>query len=113
MGGICAELNPAEIIVMWCDAAITREYRDVLPEDMEGLFKEWKTKGVGGGGGTDFRPPFARVEELGIFPDMMVYFTDTYGTFPQEPRYPVIWGVTTDRDPPWGEVVRITIGPND
>ena len=47
------------------------------------------------------------MKEQGLQPDMLVYITDTYGTFPTNaPDYPVIWcsicdGVTV----PWGELI--------
>lgn len=63
-----------------------------------------------GGGGTDFRPPFAWLAERGIEPKCAMYLTDGYGPFPDKaPPYPVLWLMTTDVQPPWGEVVRIEI----
>ena len=51
---------------------------------------------VGGGGGTDFNPAFAWVEEHDVRPDSFVYFTDLQGPGPrEEPGYPVIWCSTT------------------
>lgn len=56
-----------------------------------------------GGGGTDFRPAFEYVEKLENKPDIMVYFTDGYGTAPdKEPEWiksgqtDLIW-VLTDK----------------
>jgi predicted metal-dependent peptidase len=61
-----------------------------------------------GGGGTSFVPVFKKVEELGITPALLIYFTDGYGTFPDEPPpYPVIWVMTEDVTPPFGEVVKV------
>jgi predicted metal-dependent peptidase len=61
-----------------------------------------------GGGGTDFRPVFRRIDDEGIKPTMLIFLTDLAGTFPLEkPDYPVIWAVTKHHatPPPWGEVV--------
>lgn len=61
-----------------------------------------------GGGGTDFRPVFDRVEDEDI--DVLVFFTDTWGTFPeQQPRnYDVLWVVdVAGGNVPWGEVIRV------
>lgn len=50
---------------------------------------------LSGGGGTDYRPAFRRIDELvaqGELPRLggVLYFTDGYGVFPaQEPNYPV------------------------
>jgi len=63
-----------------------------------------------GGGGTDFRPVFQWVEEQDeIEPACLIYFTDLYGTFPdEEPEYPVLWVTTSDKtDAPFGEVVKM------
>ena len=64
---------------------------------------------LSGGGGTSFRPPFDRVREMGIEPAVLVYFTDGYGEFPPNPGYPVIWVMTTDIQPPFGECVRVEL----
>lgn len=108
MSGICADLNPLEVIVIWCDAAVNRVDHVDEPEDLIALREEVNADGgTGGGGGTDFRPVFRWIEENGIEPDMLVYFTDTYGTFPQnEPHYPVIWASIVEKPTvPFGEVV--------
>jgi hypothetical protein len=108
--GIVAELKPERFIAMWCDAAVTRVDELEEPLDLMELALKWKKDGVGGGGGTDFRPAFDKVAELGIKPDMLVFFTDGHGTFPKEaPDYPVVWGMTTGKKPPFGEVVRVEV----
>jgi predicted metal-dependent peptidase len=64
-----------------------------------------------GGGGTDFRPAFATVKKMGIDPELFIYFTDAYGTFPEKrPDFPVIWALTKQHGetPPWGEAVLVT-----
>ncbi len=62
-----------------------------------------------GGGGTDFRPGFEWLEEEGILPNVVIYFTDGMAFhFPEEPDYPVIWVLTRKSDlfkNPFGEVV--------
>ena len=58
---------------------------------------------------TDFRPVFRKIENLGIHPKVLVYVTDTYGTFPEKaPPYPVLWLVTAEGNKnncPFGTVV--------
>lgn len=111
MAGIVAELRPSRFVVIWCDAAVTRV--DVLeqPEDLLELFATWKNTGVGGGGGTDFRPVFNHVEKLGIMPDSLVYLTDMYGSFPaQDPGYQVVWAsITPGMEAPFGEVIHVEV----
>lgn len=66
---------------------------------------EWKPKG---GGGTDFRPIFPWIEKRGIQPACVVILTDGFGYFPDKaPDVPVLWAMTTDVNPPFGEVLRL------
>jgi len=62
-----------------------------------------------GRGGTDFRPAFEYVEQQKLKFDMMIWLTDSQGTFPDhKPSYPVIWAVTEEAGCvkiPWGDVV--------
>lgn len=110
MGGIVEELNPSRLTVIWCDAKVTRVDEVEEPADLAELFGKWKTEGVGGGGGTDFRPAFEKIEEMEIEPDFVVFFSDGMGTYPKEaPPFPVIWAMTTNKQPPFGEVVRVTL----
>jgi predicted metal-dependent peptidase len=61
---------------------------------------------LGGGGGTSFKPPFEFVEEEGINPATLVYFTDMYGDFPEDPGYPVIWCSSSEgMEGPFGETI--------
>lgn len=66
-----------------------------------------------GGGGTNFRPPFGEIERRQLNPKAVFYFTDTYGSFPDnEPPYPVYWlvrsevGDMEERRVPFGTVVK-------
>lgn len=62
-----------------------------------------------GGGGTDFRPPFEHVEEKNLNPDLLVFFTDTWGAFPDDaPDYEVLWVIHgPDGKVPWGDYVHV------
>jgi len=61
-----------------------------------------------GGGGTDFCPVFEAVPMC----EFMVFFTDSYGTFPdQAPPYPVLWVLWDERGSvPWGRSVVLGAG---
>lgn len=102
---IIMNCKPERLWLMACDARVHNvhelpSYHDVYQERPEML----------GGGGTSFVPAFEKVEEMNLSPVLMVYFTDGYGTFPDEPPpYPVIWVMTTDVVPPFGEVVKVEI----
>lgn len=67
-----------------------------------------------GGGGTDFRPFFARLphHRPPWEASVAIYMTDGYGTFPERPpRCPVLWVVTPDGIDldrfPFGQTVRL------
>jgi predicted metal-dependent peptidase len=94
----------AEIILHACD--------DKLAENGPWTFAMWETldlpDGLHGHGGTDFRPVFAWLERARIEPDLLVYFTDAEGRFPErEPAFPVIWLVKGKAPTPFG--VRIQL----
>ncbi len=67
-----------------------------------------------GGGGTSFRPGFKWIEDQGLEPFAVLYFTDLCcSDYPDEPpSYPVYW-LTTEEDtsyrdnPPFGEIITI------
>lgn len=96
---IVDEAQPDRIHIIYCDAQVHGV--DTFEKGDEIIMK------ARGGGGTDFRPAFSKVEEMGISPLCHVFFTDTYGTFPQQPDYPVIWAVIGQGKVPWGDVVKI------
>ena len=59
-----------------------------------------------GGGGTDFEPCFAWLNERGIVPQNLIFLTDLCGSFPAEaPTYPVLWASTETRHAPFGQVI--------
>ncbi len=63
---------------------------------------------VSGGGGTDFRPIFAWIDQARINPDLLVYFTDAQGRFPErDPAYPVVWLVKGKAEVPFGIRVQL------
>ena len=53
-----------------------------------------------GGGGTDFSPAFEWVEQkLSSYPCGLIYFTDTYGSYPsKKPPYKTLW-ITWTKEP--------------
>lgn len=94
----------AEVILHACD--------DTLAEAGPWTFAMWETlalpEGVQGGGGTDFRPVFDWLDSGRVDPDLLVYFTDAEGRFPErEPRCPVVWLVKGKAPVPFG--VRIQL----
>lgn len=61
-----------------------------------------------GGGTTDFRPVFDWAQQQDQQPDILIYFTDAQGYFPQYmPNFPVIWLVKGRGTVPWGTRVQL------
>jgi predicted metal-dependent peptidase len=103
MLGILEDLRPKRILVLWCDAKVHSMQEVTDAGDVSYLKPQ-------GGGGTDFRPVFRWIEEHGVEPDALIYFTDMYGDFPSHaPSYPVIWARTTDKKPPFGDDIHIPV----
>ena len=102
--GQACENTGGDAIVLDADADVQAEHRisrgDVIPN-----------KGKGGGG-TDFRPAFARVQELideGENIAGVVYLTDLYGTQPELDMVtvPVLWLVTNEQVASSGVTVQV------
>jgi predicted metal-dependent peptidase len=94
----------AEVTLHACD--------DKLAEGGPWMFAMWEPlelpEGISGGGGTDFRPVFDWLEQGRTSPDLLVYFTDAEGRFPEtEPTFPVVWLVKGKAPVPFG--VRIQL----
>lgn len=104
---IMEDVRPERLIAVWCDAVVHQV--DIL-EDMADI-DSLRSRKVGGGGGTDFCPVFARIDKEGWQPDALVYLTDGYGQFPDHmPDYPVVWGSLSRPNEvayPFGDVVDI------
>jgi predicted metal-dependent peptidase len=85
-----------------CDAAV-HEGRWISPDQScPTAFK--------GGGGTDFRPVFDHIKEQKVPVDIMVYLTDGYGEFGDQPEVDVLWVTTTNVKPPYGDHIQVGVG---
>ena len=94
----------ARITLLACDSAIAQDAPWIY-EAWEGF--ELPTR-ITGGGGTSFQPVFEWVAAQGLRPDLLVYFTDAEGAFPErEPAYPVIWLVKGKSKTPWGQRIQL------
>lgn len=94
----------ARISLLACDAQ--------LAEGSPWIFESWEEfklpKTFTGGGGTDFRPVFNWVEQQDQAPELMVYFTDCIGKFPEfQPDYSVIWLVKGRATAPFGQRIQL------
>ena len=98
--GITRAYPQAQAKLYYADAAVYGPY------DLEGISKPE------GGGGTDFKPFFAAINEHDVENAVAVYLTDGYGDFPESaPDLPVLWivtpgGLESERFA-FGEVVRM------
>jgi predicted metal-dependent peptidase len=103
--GIAEDVQPEEVIIIYCDADVSRVDRFDDPQDIDpSAFVKV------GGGGTRFDPPFKWLEENDIEPDAFIYLTDMYAPFPDEPDYPTIWvSCSKGKEAPFGETIEITV----
>jgi len=92
---------PSYIIdLIVCDAKIQNYKQIVSGEALEVEIK--------GGGGTDFRPVFEMIDNALDQPTLLLYFSDTKGSFPLlEPSYEVLWIATEMLEVPFGRVLTI------
>ena len=94
----------ARITLLACDQK--------LSGDSTQVFEPWEElqipPRVAGGGGTSFQPVFHWVAEQDGPPDLLLYFTDACGTYPEHaPPYPVLWLVKGQAPVPWGERIAL------
>ncbi|MDH5393864.1 MAG: VWA-like domain-containing protein [Gammaproteobacteria bacterium] len=94
----------ARIVLLACDAE--------MAEGAPWEFEPWEEFAVNmklkGGGGTKFTPVFDWLNKQDSTPDLLVYFTDAVGEFPQaEPNYPVIWLVKGKAKVPFGQRIQL------
>ena len=94
----------ARVTVLSCDSKITG-YSPYIFEPWEYCHLPDRFQG---GGNTNFTPVFDWVEQHDMRPDLLVYFTDAEGKFPDyEVGYSVIWLVKGKRSVPWGERIQL------
>lgn len=105
LASIVDDCQPQRLTVVWCDDAIHQIDEIEDPMDLERI----KHAGVKGRGGTDVTPVFDWIAEHTDSPEVFIGFTDGYVDFPPAtPPIPVIiWAMTTEKDAPFGEMVRI------
>lgn len=94
----------ARITLHACDEA--------LDEKGPWNFEPWEEftlpQDIKGGGGTDFRPVFKWADTLDRTPNLLIYFTDAEGMFPEvPPYYPVIWLVKGKSPVKWGQRIQL------
>ena len=83
-----------ELWIAVCDCSLKSFYS---------LGKNKKLKRLLGGGGTSFIPVFDKAKKLR--PDVVVYFTDGCGEFPESSRFKTLWCLSEDVSVPFGKSV--------
>lgn len=83
-----------------------------LAEDGPWVFEPWEELRIPdrltGGGGTRFTPAIEWAARADRAPDLLLYFTDADGEFPQrEPSFPVLWLVKGKHTVPWGQRIQL------
>lgn len=74
----------SKVTVIECDYNVQKVYQLTPHMKIDTKFK--------GRGGTSFKPPFEYIEENKLPIDLLIYFTDLEGDFPEKPpKYPVLW----------------------
>jgi predicted metal-dependent peptidase len=95
------ECYKADINVLECDADVHRHFKLNKYKRHDGKPK--------GGGGTDFCPVFDYIKEKKLRTDVLIFFTDGWGTFPKRKySFKTIWVSTSDFDKfPFGRCIKI------
>ncbi len=94
----------AGITLLACD--------DKLSEHSPWRYEAWEElqfpASLGGGKGTNFNPVFDYITKQDTPSDVLIYFTDAKGKFPEfEPDYPVLWLVKGKERVPWGSRIQL------
>ena len=94
----------ARITLIACDSK--------LADDCPWTYEPWEEftlpESIHGGGGTNFVPVFDWANTQDRAPDLLIYFTDAEGSFPEiTPNYPVLWLVKGKLPTPWGQRIQL------
>jgi len=101
-----------QLTILDCDAAVqnVRVFEPFDPVDFDSF-------GLKGRGGTSFEPVFDWLETqsesmTGPAPDVLIYFTDGYGTYPEDPPdLPVCWIMpdSSAGEVPFGQLILLDV----
>lgn len=94
----------ARITLLACDAE--------MATDSPWTYEPWEEfappRKFIGGGGTSFKPVFEYIDKEMLPPDLLIYFTDADGEFPEQmPHYPILWLVKGKKKVPWGQRIQL------
>lgn len=98
VNAIREDVKPRTTTVVSCDTRIHNP-------QVFSAYEEINYKPVGGGG-TAFNPVWKYAADLIEQPKIIIYFTDGYGSFGEQPEQPVLWIMYSQLTAPFGETVR-------
>jgi predicted metal-dependent peptidase len=89
--------KPSKVHVIYTDTQVVKHE----------IFEEGEEVNINffSGGGTCMEAGFDYLEREGITPSVVVTLTDGYDSYTEAPNFPVVWCVSSDQVPPYGEVV--------
>jgi len=94
---ITSQCKPERVHVIYTDTQVQRH--DIFEQGEEVSISFYS------GGGTCMEAGFDYLNEQDIRPSVVVTLTDAYDSYTEAPNFPVVWCVSTDQVPPYGEVV--------
>jgi predicted metal-dependent peptidase len=108
-------IKPDRTCVIYCDSHIQKG-RDGQSYDVFDSYEDIEVRRISGGG-TRFDPPFHLVDQEGLEPHALIYFTDGYAAVEERTAdvvdYPVLWATTgvepSFRGQEFGEVITLTM----
>ncbi len=94
----------ARITLLACDS--------LLDDDGPWVFEPWEKmvlpNSFNGSGGTDFTPVFDWANDSELPLDLIIYFTDALGRFPQQvPATETLWLIKGSAEVPWGQRIQL------
>ncbi len=96
---ILKQCRPKDVTILYFDAKVLAEHT------LEHRSYDVTLRAIGGGG-TNFRPVFERVDQHYTDADVLIMFTDLYGDFPKSTSIPCAWVTGTETvKVPFGEVI--------
>lgn len=94
---IMADCHPEKVHVIYTDTEVQRHVEFSEGEEVSLQFYS--------GGGTDMEAGHAWCVEQGIEPEVFVCLTDGYFSTTVAPVYPVVWCISSDKVPAYGETI--------
>lgn len=101
--GIVEQCRPEEVHVLYVDTRVCKHEVFTIDEEFGLEFYS--------GGGTDMEAGFEYMDKEGIEAEVVVVLTDGFTSYDhaRAPACPVVWCVSTDQTPTYGEIVRFSI----